>query len=892
MSTNRLIRLCGVFAPTVASGVARTAASAVLLAGCTALNEQQEQEPAPIVVPSDYLSQMGFPSPPVRFSDRWSPPPIRPLGEPPQIVGFGDWLYVARGDRVFALDTRDATAAPRSVLRKAAVHALHVEGDRLQVLASVSPEDPLEVERRSPLVVYELAIGADPGQPTLIGESPAGEGTFVRAWRLGDGRWVTVSADYPRVCEPDGVLFRYFDRPARMLVTTTGRDSMAVDADGFIETESGFVLSEGGIDGLPATLHVFEMLPAGATHESTVTIDAGIAETRIGVFERSLALFQFGSDGPQLLVYDTRAPGTAAARSAASLTLPLPFESAWNGIQAARFAGRFVLVPGVGPDGGATAPGVIIDWARQGGPIVTAEIPADLPHVQRLGERWLAWGQTRSVLFTLGAEGTFDAPLELGSTGADGRADAVFWEASTEQAILAHAVPGTGVPGAPRLEQAVSVLDFTSDRLEWRPGPPVTGLLTAPQYLQEPSLQMAHVGDGLYARTTPDFDAGDPWQVERIDGTAAESHVLAPAERVVARASGALGSAEVRVDDRGRRWVRLEGAGTSTDVELDVAADRLVPAGDAFVSYSFGNPRDCAGMECFPGQAPALSVFALNPPRLVGSVVASPPPDEDSSRSWNEVIVQGEQVAVLEGRRRRGVRPGEEWLYAVDTTRGQLTDPVLLELDAEGFHGSVKVDAAASEGLALMTMTESNPESTRARIRLRRLPSLDAAGVAAAESGTIRGFPAYVSGNQVIGIEPELLPGGDSARVLVHHQVLEGGSASVMKTLRLGSGYQGLLWARERGYILLASERCDGPITTLSTLRLSQGHLTLGADLTLPGLEWSLVRATDEVVVLAHRDQYAIIDVSAGRMALRAYETHGSGTVVDVSGSDVSFIEN
>lgn len=217
---------------------------------------------------------------------------------------------------------------------------------------------------------------------------------------------------------------------------------------------------------------------------------------------------------------------------------------------------------------------------------------------------------------------------------------------------------------------------------------------------------------------------------------------------------------------------------------------------------------------------------------------------------------------------------------------------MLLELDAEGWHGGLTVEAEVGEGLALMTMTESNPESTRARIRLRRLPSVDAAGVAASESATIRGLPWHVSGAEVLGIEPELLPGGESARVLVHHQVLEGGSASVMKTLRLGSGYRGGSWARERGYILLASERCDSPTTTLSTLRLAQGHLTLGADLTLPGLEWSLVRATDEVVVLAHRDQYAIIDVRGGRMALRAYEVHGSGTVVDVSGSDVRFIEN
>jgi hypothetical protein len=94
-----------------------------------------------------------------------------------------------------------------------------------------------------------------------------------------------------------------------MRVTTTGGDSIAVDADGFIETENGFVLTKGGIDGQPATLHVFETLPTGAGRRRTVTIDAGIAETRIGIFEPSLALFQFGLDGrTRLSVYDTRAP--------------------------------------------------------------------------------------------------------------------------------------------------------------------------------------------------------------------------------------------------------------------------------------------------------------------------------------------------------------------------------------------------------------------------------------------------------------------------------------------------------------------------------------------------------------------------------------------------------
>jgi hypothetical protein len=72
----------------------------------------------------------------------------------------------------------------------------------------------------------------------------------------------------------------------------------------------------------------------------------------------------------------------------------------------------------------------------------------------------------------------------------------------------------------------------------------------------------------------------------------------------------------------------------------------------------------------------------------------------------------------------------------------------------------------------------------------------------------------------VIGIEPELLSGG-SARVLVHHQVLGGGTATVMKTHCLGSGYQGSFWARERGDLLLASERSDTPTTTLSSVHLS-----------------------------------------------------------------------
>jgi hypothetical protein len=141
MTWNRVTRLSGVL-PAAASA----ALSAVFLTGCTAADEGEH---APIVVPDDYLSQIRFPRPPERSSDRWSPPPMRPLREPPQIVGFRDWLYVARGDRLFALDTRDASAAPRSVLRNVAVHALHVEGDRLEVLARVSPDDPVEVERFS-----------------------------------------------------------------------------------------------------------------------------------------------------------------------------------------------------------------------------------------------------------------------------------------------------------------------------------------------------------------------------------------------------------------------------------------------------------------------------------------------------------------------------------------------------------------------------------------------------------------------------------------------------------------------------------------------------------------------------------------------------------------------
>jgi hypothetical protein len=191
-----------------------------------------------------------------------------------------------------------------------------------------------------------------------------------------------------------------------------------------------------------------------------------------------------------------------------------------------------------------------------------------------------------------------------------------------------------------------------------------------------------------------------------------------------------------------------------------------------------------------------------------------------------------------------------------------------------------------------VTTTDPDDTHSRARIRVRRLPSFDAAGVAAGETTTIRGFPWYISDNLVLAIEPEVVPGGGSAHVLLHLQELAGGSATVLRTLRLGNGYQGIRWARERGYLLFASERCDTPATTLSAVHFSQRDVRHEADLKLPGMEWQLVRATDEVVVLVHGDQYAIVDVSDGRMTLRGYETHGSGTVVDISGGDVRFIES
>jgi hypothetical protein len=104
------------------------------------------------------------------------------------------------------------------------------------------------------------------------------------------------------------------------MLVNDGGEANGVDADGFIEMENGFVLTEGGIDGLPATLHVFERLPAGVTRRSSLTIDADIAQTRIGLFGRSLALFQPRVDGgARLLVYDTAASSTSTAPPVAEL---------------------------------------------------------------------------------------------------------------------------------------------------------------------------------------------------------------------------------------------------------------------------------------------------------------------------------------------------------------------------------------------------------------------------------------------------------------------------------------------------------------------------------------------------------------------------------------------
>lgn len=869
--------------------------------------------------------------------------PGRRLAPPRLTASYGAWLYVVTGSGLFAFDTSaPATGAPTAqLLPQALPRWIGVEGSALSVIASVLPEQPADVERGQLTRLYRFDLSRDPGAPELLGsvELP---GELALA-RLEPGRLVALSAEYPeRSCDPGVGIVDGWSAPERFVVSDLRAGSgawslagsAAVEAQGFIETEGAIVLVRGGYFGLPSALTVVDIAAGALTASATLNVGGEtLPRAAMAVVGQRLALFQYNPSGIELQVHSL----TGGAPSVLPVTVPST-QSNGDGINAAHFDGRFALVPWA--DSAAPQSGVIIDWLGEAGPTVTAQLPAELPNLARLGERWLGWGAERSVLFRVGPAGTFELERELGRPF-DGRfGQGVHWDAQAQQVLLPYLVSGSGVGNVPAA-YALSVLDLSAPSAAWRGGLATAGSPAIAAYdrvgqVQE-GLHFQRTEAGWYALTA----AGDPTErhrlVEALDLEATASQVVGFAERTLVASLSEHGRARLLADYRGTRAVSVGDVDASeapaAHIALGFGAERLERTGAGWLSYSLSYSNACNDPELFPGGVclpagnAALSVLAHDPPRLVHDTelpladsFGTPPADV---REWLEIVAQGSNVGLLAHRDIRcrsqaecdelGIEPevsgvgqrvsgnqNQRWLHPYDSATGQFRAPVRLPdtdgygwLSASGLHVE---EQPALVWLDPLELAADGSTVTRAHIQLLRFPSLLAASEVNQERITVPGFPLYVAAQRAVSIEPAALldASGASVAALVHRLELRDGSAYVAQTLELPPGHAGHLWAERRGYVLsIGDDRCAAPSATLIGLHLDGAELAEAGRLELPGTGWQLAQASDELVLLTRTQgdlsQHALVDVSGAELTLRGLETRPASVQVSVAGARVWF---
>jgi hypothetical protein len=628
-------------------------------------------------------------------------------------------------------------------------------------------------------------------------------------------------------------------------------------------------------------------------------------------------------------------PLTGGLPSLLSIAVP-DVPNAGLNADAAQFAGQFVLVPGA--ELGTPQSGVIIDWLREAGPVVTAQLPADLPNVERLGDRWLGWGLERSVLFRVGPAGTFDVERELGRPF-DGRFGfGVQWDAETQRALLPYLTNGSGIGSTPAA-YALSVLDLSSPSPTWH-----WGLSTAGNPAIATYDRVGNVREGLHFQRTEAgwfglTAAGDVTEmhrlVEALDLEGATSQVVGFAEQTLAASLSEQGSARLLADYRGTRAVsvsKTDGSdGASTHLALGFGAERLERTGDGWLSYSLRYSNACSSPEiapdtpCLPSGNAALSQIASEPPRLVHETelpladsLGTPPADVGE---WLEIIAQGSNVGLLAHRevdcrseaqcdalgiayevdqqRVRGYQ-NQRWLHPYDSATGQFRAPVRLP-DADGYGWLSASDVHVEDQPALvwldpLEMAADGVNVARARIQLVRFPSLLTASPDNQERITVPGFPLYVSAEQAVSIEPAGLldAWGASVATLVHRLELRDGNAYLAQTLELPRGHAGHLWAERRGYVLsIGDDRCAEPSATLIGVRLDEDTLAEAGRLELPGTGWQLAQASDELVLLTRTigdlNQHALVDVDGSELTLRGFETRPGSVKVSLFGDRAWF---
>ncbi len=833
-------------------------------------------------------------------------------------------LYVADGARGLVVFDRRDEAEPVLVGGyglPGAAQWLAVTGDRLTVIAAESASSD-DFEAAAPTTtVFTFDVGNDALHPKLLSSNVV-DGAFVEARAEAERVILLTQTREGLQCLPRDGWVDYWQPPQSMVVTELSIaeagaavvERRELAGDGYLGAEGSFVITRGWAGGgaQDAAIWVVDFAEAGELQVSDeIAVEDQVASSPVR-FEGGVLEFVSARQGETVFNRVTLDDGAVQQRSVVALP---PEVGDYDGV-GGDIAGRFAVLS-------SEAGAFIVDVAVEGGPVVTGQLPADWREVVLAGEQWIALGDEVAALMTIDDDGQ----PQLGQTVATpylGRRAPTRYVGSERRLYVPYIARGAAE--TPHVG-ALGLLD--GGELVWVPG---TALLGDPQVIDfsggASSLEMFTDGGAVYTVTHP-FSDGAYFDtlLERFDVERDETSLpLSLGDLPVDVAH--LSDTEVRLlrTPTGRA-LKLVADGTTTRLDLQYRTDRLLAMDQGLLAYSFHYDNPCYRGDypsseerdderpCTKAGTPAVSYVSLEgDPELVFELELPVPevelPDDTTlTWEWNELVVSGSQVGLLQRRgwrclsvercdamgiayemdsaggtpmcdeesqcgeqmqeavRVRGYRD-DQWYYPLDVDAGRFEPPFQVGA-ATGNSYLTKEGLHSDDGVVFFEFTDLGRSDQSVKSGLFELvtttPSNDDASV---QRTTVQGFPMHADDDIVVTVEPR---GGDleqgvAADVDVHLLELFEGTAYLTQTLSIGHGHGGHVWTGSRGYVLLyGDDRCVENESELVAVELDGGRLSELGRLELEGTGWRLVGASRQRVVLVReadrQARYLVVSV-------------------------------
>lgn len=661
-----------------------------LLVGCApkADDDSSAGQTGSLVVAPDYETPVQFRRIPPPGTVGSTPPfrhPRRLLEAPTRLASLANGSRQAvatpQGLGIFSVLSGDGLPEAESLIEGLLPQWVEAAESQLLTIASGSKTDS---EQEDGLQTRFYSFELPQLQRPQILELP---GRFIQAKRLDDRVMILTEEAAVTLCRP-GSGPQAGAPAAAMIVTELRREagawsveqSIRVEAQGYVETSSAYVLTTGSPFGQVESLTVVELGRSGLTKWPEVDLSA---ETQLAVYALARAPMAFANGKLAILLSQDPlmelrvVPLDAAGDTSSSLFFQGSEAELGQSDFATRtfFQGEMAVLPGTevndaepmrtSEDNSQNAHAVV-RWSAADGAIVVAQLPEDVESVLPMGKRLLALSPQRSIVLSLGDEGISQQELDASPVEAGLHFYQLHFDADRQQALLPYLrqTNGSELP-----TYAVAVLTGLDGQPGWSSG---TALGGEPWRLSEnwPSQwsSVRAVGDDEWWLLDRTGDYSVPrtsnWQLESFSAGDATSLPIGFRERALdARLTG-TGPVTLSVNGQGQRLLRLGGAEEAA-IALQYAEARLALAGEEAIAYQLRSlnacvldePNDVDGeaMQCLDTDRAALALIELRAPASLTQELLLPelPPPGQVGRvsyEWAELIVQNETLALLQHR--------------------------------------------------------------------------------------------------------------------------------------------------------------------------------------------------------------------------------------------------